>query len=499
MMGDAVSFASRPVSVNGFAVPVILEKDQVVELLILLDKRNEFISSKLGLYELSEFHQKKRIEFGVFTSYLGMAVFLLLFHFFLWLSLKDRVHWLFIGQLVSSSMYLAASAGYLNEWPLWDLPYKLSTVSSMMVFSWTGFSLLFLNSFLKLDRTNSLFYRFNHWLGYLNLALALGWGLTIIFKEYPLNPGYIKNSVILMEIVYSVNLICFSTTLIEQNIKRNAMARIYGLAILFILLGFTLNILGRRNVLFDVQEYLSQFGRHFSWIVPGIFFEQVILAFGLTIRYNVLNRQNIDLTSSLIKVKSETSEKIIHAQEAEHQRLAQDLHDGMGGTLSAIKGRAASENVSEETLELIEKAIKDFRSVSHNLVPSELEKIGLMGSVSQKVESLRNISQTEFIFITFGRQVPLDSKIELNIYRIINELLNNILKHAEASKGVVQLLYFDDYLLISVEDNGKGIETEEKNWGIGLKNVYSRVKHLKSELGVDTGPYGTTIMFKVPY
>lgn len=93
----------------------------------------------------------------------------------------------------------------------------------------------------------------------------------------------------------------------------------------------------------------------------------------------------------------------------------------------------------------------------------------------------------------------LNADAELNIYRIIGELLNNILKHAKASKGVVQLLYYDDYLLVSVEDNGRGIKTEEKNWGIGLKNINSRVEYLKAELSIDTGPLGTTVIIKMPY
>lgn len=497
--GDAVPFTSRPVLVNGYAIPILLDTDQEVEILLLVDKRNEFIASKLSLYELNRFYEIKRYEFGVFSGFLGLVVFQVLFQFFLWLSFKDTVHLYFTGQLLSICFYLAGSAGFLNEWSLLDLPYRMSSVVTMLLFFWAGFNFFFINSFLKLNRTKSLFYRLNYALGYVNIFLALGWFLGIVFKEYPLTPGYIRAHIIIIEVVYAIDLLILVSTLVEQSIKKNPMAILYGVAASFIFLGFALAIFERRHPSFQIHQYLSLFGRNLGWIVPGVFLEQVILAFGLTIRYNQLNQKNMDLKISLSKVESEVAEKVIHAQETEHKRLAKDLHDGLGGTLSIIKGKAANENASRETLCLIEKAIDDLRNVSRNLMPPELEKVGLAGAVHQGVGRLQNISETRFIFISFGREMRLGAETELNIYRIVGELLNNILKHAKASEGVVQLLYYEDHLLVSVEDNGIGIKTEEKNWGIGLKNINSRVEYLKAELSIDTGLYGTTVMIKVPY
>lgn len=498
LTGDALPFGARPLPVNGYATPVSLDTGEEAELLLMVDKRNEFIESKVGLYELNRFYGIKRYEFGVFSAYLGLVTFLVLFHLFLWLLLKDTVHLFFIAQLISSCLFLSGSAGFLSEWPLQDLPYRTSTLVTMMVFCWTGFTYFFINSFLKLTPENSRFYRPNRWLGQLNLVLTLACLLVMAGMKYPLHPDMVRGSLRIIEVVYTLNILGISGTLIEQNIRRNPMARLYGLAILFIILGFSLTTLDR-NLSVNLHPYLSRLGANFSWIIPGIFFEQVILAFGLTIRYNLLNRKNTDLKLSLSKVKSEIAEKVIQTQEAERQRLAKDLHDDLGGTLSTIKGQAAHEHVSEETLKLIEKAIEDLRNVSRNLMPPELEKTGLAGSVHQAVERLRNVSGISFILITFGREVRLSADTELNIYRIIGELLNNILKHAKATKGVVQLVYYEDHLLVSVEDDGVGIKAGEQHRGIGLKNIHSRTEYLKATLSVDTGPYGTTVMVKVPF
>lgn len=496
--GDALPFTSRPVLVNGYAIPIALDTDQEMEIVLFADKRNEFIESKFGLYELNRFYEMKRYEFGQFAVYLGMVIFLVLFNLFLWWSLKDTIHLFFIAQLISSSLFLAANSGFINEWSLLDIPYKTSTLSTMLAFFWISFNFFFINGLLKLSRKNSRFYRLNRWCAQINLAMALVCFIGLAFVEYPLSSDFMSGLLVFMEVLYSINILIFTSTLIEQNIKRNPMARLYGWAILFIVIGFTLSTLDRNSSL-NLYQYLGEFSKNFGWGIFGVFFEQLTLAFGLTLRYNLLNRKNSALELSLSRVKSEVAEKVIQTQETERQRLAKDLHDGLGGTLSTIKGQAANENVSGQTLRLIEKAIEDLRSVSRNLMPPELEKAGLTGSVYQAVERLRNVSKTEFIFITFGREVCLQADAELNIYRIIGELLNNILKHARASKAVIQLLYYDDYLLVSVEDNGVGIKTEEPVQGIGLKNIRSRVEYLKATLSVDTGAGGTTVMVRVPF
>lgn len=332
-----------------------------------------------------------------------------------------------------------------------------------------------------------------------NLLIGMLCLIGVFIPIYPLSPFILKNILVFMEIVYSINTLFLLSTFIEQLIKRNPMAKLYGLACLFTAIGFGLSIIHRNSSL-NLNKYLNFLSQSLGWVMQGVFFEQIILALGLTIRYNMLRRENLELEVSLTKTKTETARKVIETQETERQRLAKDLHDDLGGTLSAIKGKIANEKIKEETLNLVEKAIEDLRLVSRNLMPPELENEGLVKAVLYTIERIQSSSTIQFTFISFGRETRLSQEKELNIYRIISESVNNILKHAKASEAIIQLIYHEDYLHISVEDNGIGIKKNQKDWGIGLKNINSRVEFMQANIKIDSSSdTGTTIMIEVPF
>jgi signal transduction histidine kinase len=132
-------------------------------------------------------------------------------------------------------------------------------------------------------------------------------------------------------------------------------------------------------------------------------------------------------------------------------------------------------------------------------MPLELANEGLVKAITHTITRLQNSSQIEFTYIPFGKATQLSEEKELNIYRIVAELLNNIVKHSKATKAIIQLVYHDNYLLISLEDNGIGINTNENTWGIGLKNINSRVEFMKAKIITDSNAKGTTFMIEVSY
>jgi signal transduction histidine kinase len=189
----------------------------------------------------------------------------------------------------------------------------------------------------------------------------------------------------------------------------------------------------------------------------------------------------------------------INIQEMERRRLAQDLHDDLGGTLSAIKGIMSNVTTNIEIISLIEKAILDLRIFSRNLMPPELANEGLAKAIYQTILRLQRSSKVEFTFISFGDEVRLSEEKELNIYRIVSELLNNIVKHSKANRAVVQLVFHEKYLHVTVEDNGVGINTNVSSEGMGLKNVNSRAKFIAAQIHTDYTIHGTTFFVEIPY
>ena len=142
--------------------------------------------------------------------------------------------------------------------------------------------------------------------------------------------------------------------------------------------------------------------------------------------------------------------------------------------------------VFERSLDMLDTSIKELRRVAHNMMPEMLTKFGLDEALKEYFNSLNTANLLAVNYQSVGMSNRLDSNTEIIIYRIIQELMNNILKHAAASQVFVQLIKDNNRLNIVVEDNGKGFDTAilENNKGAGWANIRSRVEYLKGQLDI---------------
>ena len=200
-------------------------------------------------------------------------------------------------------------------------------------------------------------------------------------------------------------------------------------------------------------------------------------------------------------------DSMLKGQEEERSRLAKDLHDGLGGLLSGVKFSLSNmkENliitpdnmaVFERSLDMIDTSIKELRRVAHNMMPEMLTKFGLDEALKEYCNTVNATKLLAVKYQSLGMETRLDSATEIIIYRIIQELLNNILKHATATEVFVQLIRENNRLNIVVEDNGKGFDTAmlEKNKGAGWTNIRSRVEYLKGQLDIHSEPGKGTLV-----
>jgi two-component system, NarL family, sensor kinase len=114
-------------------------------------------------------------------------------------------------------------------------------------------------------------------------------------------------------------------------------------------------------------------------------------------------------------------------------------------------------------------------------------------------EEVNSLNKIEVSFITFGEAVKLTDEIELNIFRILTELINNCIKHSDTKKVEVQLIYHKNYLFVSFEENGDFVKKEKNNLGIGLKNVISRMEYIKAKIIAKPSEKSYNYMFEVQY
>lgn len=194
---------------------------------------------------------------------------------------------------------------------------------------------------------------------------------------------------------------------------------------------------------------------------------------------------------------------MIEGEDKERQRLSRDLHDGLGSILASLKYKLLEVHDSIQHPELpilidgIDRSIKEMRRISHNLMPAVLNHFGLEIALKDLVDELKT-GVTKIELQLFHIPHDLDRDLQVQIYRIIQELLTNALKHAFPKQIIVQCSKNEDIIFITVEDDGIGFDSDalfqRKNKGIGIKNIDTRVRYLQGKMDVVSGENeGTTV------
>ncbi len=278
---------------------------------------------------------------------------------------------------------------------------------------------------------------------------------------------------------------------------------------------------------FNSDETVAQVKAKFPELVKtGVGFEVEELYQGssgeqfLSIKYNAVFHQEIfykavviirDITAERTRERS-VMNAVLTGQEQERKRLGAELHDGIGQVLSAIalqvsqiKQQAESENgkmISSGLADLnknLLQAVKEVRNISHDLMPDVLESFGLKEAVNQVCEALHSRSGVHVSFNHFDLQSKYDPIIEVSMFRVVQELLNNVQKHAGGQNVFVTLMDHDDALVLTVEDDGIGFDLREDSQGIGLKNIRSRVAMINGVVDVESSKNsGTLVNIEVP-
>ena len=222
--------------------------------------------------------------------------------------------------------------------------------------------------------------------------------------------------------------------------------------------------------------------------------------------------QQAKLDAEMAAQKEIRVRSIIETEEKERRRIAQDLHDGVGQILSAAKlnlsGLEAQINLAnpnqkdafKNALDLIDDSVKEVRAVSHNMMPNTLIKLGLASAIKEFITKIGNVPNLKIDLEIVGLDKRIDENIETVLYRVIQEVVANIIKHAKATEISLQLIKHEKELSIIVEDNGVGFDTTKINTfeGIGLKNIISRIEFINGTVNFDsTIGHGTTVIIEV--
>ena len=216
----------------------------------------------------------------------------------------------------------------------------------------------------------------------------------------------------------------------------------------------------------------------------------------------------IDVTENVL-LRSKATQSLLSGQEKERKRLAREIHDGIGPALSSIKLQIeglANKNTDPAVTEKLQNISQDIsivateiRQISHALMPSSLMDFGIVSALKSMVSRLNESGKTLVLFDTNLIDLTLPKNLELNLYRIVQELVSNALKYSKCTEIQIQMYQLEKGIQLSVYDDGIGIQPGKSEKGLGMENINTRVKAFRGVFEIDSQPgHGVNANISIP-
>lgn len=434
-----------------------------------------------------------------FLLLIGIAIFIT----------KQRFHWYYFVYALFGFIYIYTEVGlgFKNLWP--KHPYFHSISILFIANIYQIFGLLFIKRYFNTEARFPMLDRILVSLVYAGILFELTiFGFASFQSTIPL--WFVKSNTIIFILS---GLIVFSTAVFSIRIKNLKSDSIW------FIIGFSphafsiLQLCLRPFALYNTTDELW-----FKQIAPiyidtihppnlllwAVLWESIIVFLLIIKRLRILYEENIRMTRQLALQRERNMQTLLTGVENERKRIAQELHDGSGVALSALKMKlnVLKENPGDLKASQISGLMKDvdhiyedIRNISHNLMPKTLSKLGLFPAIDELVNQFRIAApQIKFNLYKKAETIVLNENAKINIFRMVQELLTNIVKHSGAKDVSLQLIRHNDSLMISVEDDGVGFNFRETRNGIGLTSVESRVQIFEGTLSIDTSPHNGTFV-----
>jgi two-component system NarL family sensor kinase len=266
-------------------------------------------------------------------------------------------------------------------------------------------------------------------------------------------------------------------------------------------------LLKKQNQLKEANEARSKLERNASIGLAVLVLVLAVLGLRFYRQRQRLAEKNGELNrKQVLDLMQQRELTALHAhlegQETERRRIAQDLHDRLGGLLATIKlyfQMARTPEQHQKTNELLDSACQEVRQIAHDMVSGVLMKFGLVAALQNLADSITGSGQVKMHTYFNGLDNRLESKVEIILYRIVQELVNNALRHGRATEITLQLTRHEHSLVLMVEDNGIGFIEKESTPGMGLEGIRERVQQLHGSFEIDSSKgRGTIMIVEVP-
>ncbi|MBK5279970.1 MAG: hypothetical protein JJE09_14015 [Bacteroidia bacterium] len=485
--GDNLLFSSRPINHRNFAIPLSYEPGQAKTILLKIDKRNSSLSFPTYLWTKNAFLEKSLTQHLWLGLFFGIITLCMCYAIMAFIFLRKAIYgWYFLMAFVSA-IYLFTALGFSFQY-IYPSMMGFNTLvriylSVIVIFSTVKFTQHFLNLKEYLPKV----IRFQNY-----LLLFLG----VISLVYPFAYDFMtKNGTWFMSLLYLVAILGV-VSLVYSAIRCFDKQRTT-VAIYFIAWGALL--LGYQAIIFSEFGWISIVHLPVNPVLIGTSIEMLIFSVGLTYQVSKVYTERNQLSLSMAKQQKELLKAYVDGTEKERQRISRELHDDIGSRLGSLKRFITDNKGQNQTLEnQIDILCNDVRTLSHQLAPTNLA----VGDFRQLIEQLlEETSQHEELKtdVQYYDINVLSPETTHHLLRVVQEAIRNVLKHARATQLDLQFFKYENEIVMTIEDNGRGFDPKSNAHGIGLQNMKARTESLNGTIEINSSPgNGTNIMVKIP-
>ncbi|MEW4922288.1 7TM diverse intracellular signaling domain-containing protein [Algibacter sp. 2305UL17-15] len=483
--------STKPLENRLFSFPISLNANETASFQLKLKKEGgKPLVTTACIKSENTFVKQSFVQQIIIGSYFGVSVLSVIFSLFIFYFLRQSIYLIYAAYVISLGLFISSYIGVFSQLFLTEndfvnkyTHYVLFSEISLLLFALLSQKILEAETYMpKLKRGIDVL---------LTVLIALRLLLHFVFTKV------FESAVsVFMNIWYAIFLILIIIIVIEITIyfrKNNKRTSFFALAYLFMIIGTLASILYHSYGLVNTYVY------DLPLLFYSSFLEILFLTFTVVLMVkDIYDERNI-LSEKIVIEEKKNLTAFIKGEDQERKRISKELHDNIGSQLSYLKRFVSDKFKDEDVTETIDSICNDVRNLSHDISPSDLKIVGFKNAVEDLSQNISSQTTLNVDFSRYHFPETLDDDIATQLYRVVQEAFNNILKHANAKHIDLQLMGHQDSITISIEDDGDGFDTKHKKSGIGLKNMQSRIHQIGGTLSIDSQiNRGTSLLITLP-
>lgn len=465
--GTGFPVSRKPLRSLSHAIAYHLGPGSVEDIYINIRRFPYTIVNNVRIYDANAFLSFESVKHSKLAFIYGLYLLELIICLAFYIALARKYLLLFILTITVKVWFVSYIFGIFSFYEL-DFIATNGIIFLIMIFQYWYFKLFFALPYSR----------------WFILSLFLLWGLHAAFYPFFKDKNFDYSLIMSISTLILTGIFIYEIAgVIRKGYKSATLFLISQLPAIFSIL---------LNAFNSIAGYITRFYREndYDILYYNTVIELFIFAVVLVERLWRLNKERLYYFKEISTLQTE----VIETQETERRKIATDLHDDLGSTLALLKDNIEKGNGNPK--EVVKKAIRDLRSISHQLMPQEFESAGFRAALERFVTQPGGDPKINLVF--FGKNERVTQGAELNIYRVITELIHNARKHGKAAEINLQLTYRPDVLHIAYEEAGN-VMPENAKAGLGLQSIQTRLQYLNARiLENGNGPDGYVFVAEIP-